>query len=218
MTKADRRKKGSPAIARNEVLEHLNQLGFLGDTARTPPAQWDGDYDVVRYDTFQEGTGKPYLTVIIHERFTAPHLFSELLPSKLRSEYMAFTNGTQWFWYQSINGAHLEPLVGPPPPPASPPGQRWLEPIKNKREFKNILRTMNVALRDSRRGGIVERFDVIGKVLFTKVFDEREVYEGEKDQFEFYVSRDDTLDSVSSRVSAVWHRACSKHGSLYRRP
>jgi tRNA1(Val) A37 N6-methylase TrmN6 len=217
LAKADRRKKNFPAIARNDVLENLNGLGFLADTARKQQAQWNGDCDVVRYDTFQKGSREPYLTVVVHERFTVPDLFSELPPSDLRSEYMAFTNGSQWFWYhQSVNGAHLEPLDGPPPPPASPPGHRWLEPIKNKREFKNILRTMNVALRDSRGGGIVERFDVIGKVLFTKVFDEREVYEGEKDQYEFYVGKDDTLDSVSSRVSAVWHRACSKHRSLYR--
>jgi hypothetical protein len=48
---------------------------------------------------------------------------------------------------------------------------RSLVPLPDKPAFKQRLQAMNVALRDSGGGGIVERFDVISKVMFAKFFD-----------------------------------------------
>ena len=145
-----------------------------------------------------------------------PSLFLNLPSPEDESGCVAFTDGSRWSWYRnSGHGSELVPLDDPPPSPASPLGQRWLEPVWDKRNFKNILRAMNVALRDSHGGGIVERFDVIGKVLFTKVFDEREVREGDKDRYELYAGTDDTLESLAERADAVWKRACARHEGLY---
>lgn len=97
-----------------------------------------------------------------------------------------------------------------------PPGCQGLEPVRDKRAFKQLVQAMNVAQRDSGGGGIVERFDVVSKVLFTKVFDEREVEQAAKDRYEFQIEPGDTIDSVWRRVTGLWHRACSRHESLYQ--
>jgi tRNA1(Val) A37 N6-methylase TrmN6 len=73
---------------------------------------------------------------------------------------------------------------------------------------------MNSVLRDSDAGGILERFDVISKLLFLKVMDEREVRNGQKTIPEFFISPEDTPQSVMRRVSALWERTCRAIPSL----
>jgi len=92
---------------------------------------------------------------------------------------------------------------------------RYLEPTQHKREFRQLLQAMNVALRDSHGGGIVERFDVISKLLFAKVFDENEVRQGVKERHDFRLDVDDTPDALFGRISAVWVRACAEHDALF---
>lgn len=82
-----------------------------------------------------------------------------------------------------------------------------LEPVVDKRAFKLLLHAMSAALRDSHGGGIVERFDVISKLLFLKLFDEREVAEQRKGSFEFQVRAGDGPQAVAKRVDRLWLRA-----------
>jgi predicted RNA methylase len=90
-----------------------------------------------------------------------------------------------------------------------------LEPVRDKRAFKQILQSMNGALRDSHGGGIVERFEVISKLLFLKVFDEREVELGVRKRHEFQVSQAESHDAVGKRLDALWRRACKQYPFLY---
>ena len=68
---------------------------------------------------------------------------------------------------------------------------------------------------DSRGGGIVERFDVISKVLFAKVFDEGEFEDGITDKPAFRIDPDDQRRQVVERLEEVWKRACTKHGAQF---
>ena len=213
--------KEFPAGLRDKVILHLSGLGFSPTWAQCRAVAWQGTAGVVTYDTSQHGARRPYLIVVVLERGAIPGLFGDLslpndsLPNVRSSPYLAVTDGSEWAWYRnSPNGADLTPLGEPPPPPSTPRGGRWLEPVRDKRVVKQALQVMSVALRDSHGGGIVERFDVISRLLFAKVFDEREVQEGAKDRYEFQLDPGDTLDSLSQRIGRLWHRACSRHNHL----
>lgn len=157
------------------------------------------------------------MAVVIREHHATLSLFLEESILKVEARYIAVTDGNRWSWYRSaVDASDLIPLDEPPPPPPLPKGQRWLQPIQDKRSFRSILRAMNVALRDSEGGGIIERFDVISRVLFTKVLDEREVQEDKKDRYEFRVEEDDSARSLWSRINSVWRRGYGKRGGLHR--
>lgn len=84
----------------------------------------------------------------------------------------------------------------------------------DKRAFRQLLQTLNSALRDSDAGGILERFDIISKVLFLKVVDEREVRNGHKRAPDFLISPNDTPQTLTQRLSALWERTCREVPAL----
>ncbi|MGH7944810.1 MAG: N-6 DNA methylase [Opitutaceae bacterium] len=73
---------------------------------------------------------------------------------------------------------------------------------------------MNATLRDSHGGGILERFDTIGTLLFLKVMDERETQDLKRSP-EFILLPDDDPESVRKRLQALLQRTCERYPSLY---
>lgn len=79
----------------------------------------------------------------------------------------------------------------------------------DQRALKACIRQMNRALRDSHDGGLMERFETVSKLLFTKIVDEREIagtwYEASsKTKPAFAWRPDDTERSVYERTRALW--------------
>ena len=91
-----------------------------------------------------------------------------------------------------------------------------LEPLPDKRAFKFLLHAMNGTLRDAHGGNLLERFDAVSKVLFLKLFDERELERRAKTLPDFRVERDETSESVARRLERLWRRACAQFPSLAR--
>ncbi len=203
-----------PVELRQGITCTLTDLGFASLAARNTVSRHDGALGVIVYDTYRHASREPYLAVVVRGQGMAAPLFPDAPKLGTACPHVAYTDGSIWTWY-SCNSNVLQPMNCPPPPPALPPGGRWLEPVEDKRAFKHLLRAMNVAQRDSCGGSIVERFDVISKVLFAKVCDEWEVEQEAKDVFEFQILPGDTSDSVYARITDVWSRACLRHRHLY---
>ena len=200
---------------KDKVLSYLKVLGFPSELAQRETAKWQGVVETISYKTYGNQPPIPYLTVVLLDKDIMTRPLPGMFEFYPRPTYLAFTNGDYWDWYHNdLN--NLNSLGEPPPPPCLPLGGKKLLPIQDKRTFKQMLQSMNVALRDSRGGGIVERFDVISKILFLKVFDEREVEQGMKTSYDFHIGINDTLHSVSNRIKALWLRACSQSKNLFK--
>lgn len=80
------------------------------------------------------------------------------------------------------------------------------------KRLKIIVRQMSKAFRDSEGGSIMERFEEISKLLFCKMFDEQEV---EKNELEFKIYPQDTIDSVYLRISTLFERSIVKYSAIF---
>lgn len=90
----------------------------------------------------------------------------------------------------------------------------------NQGDLKHVFQQMNRALRDSQGGGLMERFEAISKLLFTKIVDEREVAGGwngapAKAAEELRWDSGDTARRVYERARSVWVRAVSAYPDVF---
>lgn len=83
------------------------------------------------------------------------------------------------------------------------------------KRLKIIVRQMSKAFRDSEGGSIMERFEEISKLLFCKMFDEQEVEKNEKNELEFQIAPQDTIDSVYLRISTLFGRSIAKYSTIF---
>ena len=93
-------------------------------------------------------------------------------------------------------------------------------PVLDRRAFKLLIQQMSRALRDSLGGGLTERFEVVSKVLFTKMVDEREAAGRwndalPKSERELAWRADDSDRVAYERARAVWQRAVSAHPRVF---
>jgi len=91
---------------KNGVIRHLEKLGFEGGTARIKPLGRNSDHGLISYDSLIDGEKRPYLTVV-YGRDSSPSLFLDLPSPEDKSEYVAFTDGSQWSWYRKANDTPL---------------------------------------------------------------------------------------------------------------
>lgn len=90
----------------------------------------------------------------------------------------------------------------------------------DQRDLKQIIQQMNRALRDSQGGGLMERFEIISKLLFTKIVDEREAsgqWNGgpPKGDLDLCWRPADSERFVYERARAVWHGATSAYPHVF---
>jgi type I restriction-modification system DNA methylase subunit len=81
------------------------------------------------------------------------------------------------------------------------------------RFLKRTFRQLSRAFRDSRGGGLLERFEEISKLLFCKLLDEREAANGHRSEFKVYT--DESKDTVYKRIAALYDRACQQYPSVF---
>lgn len=104
-------------------------------------------------------------------------------------------------------------------PDASVDGRR----VVDRRALKALIQQMSRAFRDSRGGGIMERFEDVSKLLFTKIVDEREAagrWNGcpAKGDAEYCWRPGDTERVVYERARSVWQRAVSAYPAVFSGP
>lgn len=95
-----------------------------------------------------------------------------------------------------------------------------MDAVLDRREFKRLIQRLSRALRDSEGGGIMERFEAVSKLLFTKVVDEREAAGGwnglaAKDEPQLRWLAGDIDRTVYERTREVWHRAISAYPAVF---
>ncbi len=93
------------------------------------------------------------------------------------------------------------------------------EAAPDRRSLRQLIHQMNRAFRDSEGGGIVERFEAVSKLLFTKIMDERELeshWDGRpsKSSPEFRWCPGDTEGTVYQRVLSIWRRTTAGHEGI----
>ncbi len=93
-------------------------------------------------------------------------------------------------------------------------------PVIDRRAFKLLIQQMSRTLRDSLGGGLTERFEVVSKLLFTKIVDEREVtgrWNGlpSKAEAELIWHPGEAERVVYERARAVWQRAISAYPTVF---
>lgn len=91
--------------------------------------------------------------------------------------------------------------------------------VLDQRELKQAISKMSRALRDSQGGGIMERFEAVSKLLFTKIVDEREAV-GTWDHFakmrrEMQWYPQDTDRTVYERTRSIWQRAINAYPDVF---
>lgn len=102
----------------------------------------------------------------------------------------------------------------------SPDQGQLSDPVLDRRDFKRLIQQMSRALRDSEGGGIMERFEAVSTLLFTKTVDEREAACGwnglpKKNAEELRSSNGDTNRVIYERARAVWQRAVETYPSIF---
>ena len=66
---------------------------------------------------------------------------------------------------------------------------------------------MSKAFRDSMGGGLLERFEEISKVLYCKLYDERQCRTNDNYTKQFYFSSDLPLNKTYQRIAALYEQA-----------
>ena len=92
--------------------------------------------------------------------------------------------------------------------------------LENERDLKLLIQQMSRAFRDSEGGGLMERFEAVSKLLFTKIVDEREAagtWNGASrkraEELVFQPGDDDRI--LYERARAVWQRAISTYPQVF---
>lgn len=96
-------------------------------------------------------------------------------------------------------------------------------PLSDRRELKLLLQQMSRAFRDSQGGGLMERFEAISKLLFTRIVDEREVAGTwkrpiPKREPQLRSSPVESDRTVYERAREVWQRAVGDYPQVFARP
>ncbi len=78
------------------------------------------------------------------------------------------------------------------------------------KDFRSLVRQMSKAFRDSQGGGLMDRFEEISKILYTKLYDERN---GDK---LFIIRSDDRDDDIYNRISDAYSKAVEALPSSFR--
>ena len=96
---------------------------------------------------------------------------------------------------------------------SAPPAKSAAVDTTDPRFLKRTFRQLSRAFRDSRGGGLLERFEEISKLLFCKLLDERETTNGHRS--EFRISPGESKDAVYKRIVALYERACQQYPSAF---
>ena len=75
------------------------------------------------------------------------------------------------------------------------------------RTLRLLVRQMSKAFRDSMGGGLLERFEEISKVLYCKLYDERQCRTNDNYTRQFYFSSDLPLNKTYQRIAALYEEA-----------
>ena len=100
------------------------------------------------------------------------------------------------------------------PPKRSQEKHELLHPIDTKK-LKFTVRQMSKAFRDSEGGSILDRFEEISKLLFCKLFDEQEIRNGNKNNFEFSMKPGEDIDSVYEKINSIFERAMIEYPTIF---
>lgn len=80
------------------------------------------------------------------------------------------------------------------------------EGIMDAKGLRLLVRQMSAAFRNSQGGGLLERFEEVTKLLFTKLYDER-VSNGTR---RFRKGKDEPASEVRSRIAKLYREACKE--------
>jgi len=83
------------------------------------------------------------------------------------------------------------------------------ESKQDTRTLRLLVRQMSKAFRDSMGGGLLERFEEISKVLYCKLYDERQCRTNDNYTKQFYFSSDAPLNETYQRIATLYEKAIS---------
>ena len=75
------------------------------------------------------------------------------------------------------------------------------------RTLRLLVRQMSKAFRDSMGGGLLERFEEISKILYCKLYDERQTQADDNYKKQFYFSANDPLNKTYQRIGKLYDEA-----------
>ena len=81
------------------------------------------------------------------------------------------------------------------------------ESKQDTRTLRLLVRQMSKAFRDSMGGGLLERFEEISKVLYCKLYDERQCRTSDNYTKQFYFSSDVSLNRIYQRTAVLYEKA-----------
>ena len=81
------------------------------------------------------------------------------------------------------------------------------ESRQDTRTLRLLVRQMSKAFRDSMGGGLLERFEEISKVLYCKLYDERQCRTNDNYTKQFYFSSDVPVNKIYQRIAALYEKA-----------
>ena len=83
------------------------------------------------------------------------------------------------------------------------------ESKQDTRTLRLLVRQMSKAFRDSMGGGLLERFEEISKVLYCKLYDERQCKTSDNYTKQFYFSFDTPVNETYQRIATLYEKAVS---------
>ena len=83
------------------------------------------------------------------------------------------------------------------------------ESKQDTRTLRLLVRQMSKAFRDSMGGGLLERFEEISKILYCKLYDERQSQTQDNYKRQFYFSAHDPLNKTYQRIGELYENAIS---------
>ena len=83
------------------------------------------------------------------------------------------------------------------------------ESKQDTRTLRLLVRQMSKAFRDSMGGGLLERFEEISKILYCKLYDERECRAKDSYTRQFYFSADAPPNTTYQRIATLYEKAIS---------
>ena len=89
------------------------------------------------------------------------------------------------------------------------------ESKQDTRTLRLLVRQMSKAFRDSMGGGLLERFEEISKVLYCKLYDERQCRTNDNYTKQFYFSSDAPLNQTYQRIATLYEKAISLLSNVF---
>ena len=83
------------------------------------------------------------------------------------------------------------------------------ESKQDTRSLRLLVRQMSKAFRDSMGGGLLERFEEMSKILYCKLYDERQRRAKDNYTSQFYFSADAPLNTTYQRIATLYEKAIS---------